>query len=74
MSAAKASDDELIACLTRDRAGYRTLGNRPVNWADTVQRCRKAYPDAVPYTVVDGTGRTCYGMRYGFQGHEYMSF
>lgn len=42
--------------------------------ARTVRQYRAHYPEAVAYSVVDGTGMTCYGMRYGFRGEQYISF
>jgi hypothetical protein len=70
------TDDQLVAGLKADpvRSRYRNIDDTPINWAERVRRYREDNPDAVAYSVVDGTGRTCYGMRYGSEGHEYISF
>ena len=61
------SDAELIA-------GLNSRGYGPMDWTKTVTQYRSNYPDAVAYSVIDGTGRLCYGIRYGFRGEQYISF
>lgn len=60
------SDDELIAGLNS-----RGLS---IDFTKTVRQYRSGHPDGVAYSVVDGSGRTCYGFRYGFRGEQYISF
>lgn len=68
------SDAELIAGIEVKCAGYIDPNGNGIDWHHRVHLFRTENPDAVPYSVVDGTGTTCYGMRYGFEGHQYLSF
>lgn len=61
------SDEEILAGLAthgRGREGLRLM----------LMKYREHYPDAVGYSVVDGTGSVCFGLRFGFRGEEYISF
>jgi len=65
------SDDELIEGLKKDRPYMVRAG---IMWETVIHEYRAAYPDAVPYSVIDGSGNRCFGMRYGFRGEQYISF
>lgn len=67
------SDERLIAALERDRGNYMVLATgKPVDWAAHVKAYRRAYPDAISYSVVEGSGKQCYGMRFGFRPEQYI--
>lgn len=61
------SDEEVLTGLKdhgRGREGLRLM----------LSKYRQHYPDAVSYSVIDGSGEVCYGMRFGFGGEDYISF
>jgi hypothetical protein len=66
------SDEQLVAELLRTRQHYSTLDNKPLDWATTVQRYREAHPQAIAYKC--GKALQYLGMRYGFDGSQYISF
>lgn len=58
------TDDELIDGVSAQR-GY--------SYVETVKRYRGAYPNAIAYRV-GNSDHIYYGMRYGLEGCEYLSF
>ena len=69
------NDRTLVAYLQEHRASYLDARTgTPVDWEERVRNYRKFYPDAVAYKVTDGTGRLCFGLRYGVEPSEYLAF
>lgn len=58
-------DAELADTISRLRGGNRQ---------HQVREYRQAYPNGVAYTVVDGMGHPCVGLRFGLESQDYISF
>lgn len=64
--------DEFVDALSAKNARYTNLDGTKIDTPAAIARYRKHYPDAVPYLC--GKNQQYLGLRYGHEGHEYLSF